>query len=145
MRPCASIVIAIAIAMLCGCRRAAKEGQAEPERYSISLPEVPLNEGERVSAVDMAIKGAHVEAIDDIPHDWWVEMGPVDGNTTRVYLSANHGASWLWHPTFSLVAVAHIGRTPDVTATVEVSWWDRDRQITLSQDDMIVTAVPRRQ
>ncbi len=63
--------------------------------YEVRLKQLPLKEGERISAITLNIAWGNVRTV-TLPLDWTAEVGYPDASDgTTVWLEAGHGTSFL--------------------------------------------------
>jgi hypothetical protein len=81
---------------LAGC--GGKENAEPPDHFLrvLSVPDVPLAEGERISGLQVDMTCGRFRSVNRIPNDWSLTIdGPVSERSTLKAV-ANHGTSWLW-------------------------------------------------
>jgi hypothetical protein len=133
------VLVILALTAIYGCQRPPAAQAAGSSLYSVSLPRLALNEGERISGVKIALVGARVSAVNTVPDDWFVEIQPPISGESLLTMSANHGLSWLatTDRLDHFVTVATDDHTkPALPATVTVSTAKGDREIALRPGDL---------
>lgn len=124
---------------LLGCR---PKEETEPRDHFLrvlSLPTVPLAEGERISGLQIDMTCGRFRAVNRIPNDWSLEIeGPVSERSTLKAV-ANHGASWLSDSsnlqgfvTIMVCSTSHF----DITATVFTETSDNEKKKTFRKDEL---------
>lgn len=139
-------ILAIALlSALCGCLRPPVDTVAGPALYVVSLPTIVLKGGEMISSVRVDLVGARARAVNTVPDDWSVEIGPAVSGGSEVTLRANHTMAWLRNAyglARFLTIAADDNRLHGITATVRVSSANGEREIAVSPGDMVLEPLP---
>ena len=65
------------------------------ECYSLSIQNLPLNEGNRIASVDLTIEGGYVSSVKTIPFDWQVNINSSLSPRATFWMHAIHGVAFL--------------------------------------------------
>lgn len=114
---------------------------------TVSLPVLALEKDQRVSSIRLELVGGSFCAVNRIPADFFAEVEPPISGKSTLHMSANHGLFWLPNTKklqqFATVVVDDEQRFA-VSAGVEISTRDGERQIALEQEDLVLREVERR-
>jgi hypothetical protein len=126
-------IIMITACFVCGCA-------TSPDTFRVSIADVPLEKGERISGVNLTISGGRVSAVHSIPLDWHLSIeGPSSGVTT-LDLQAGHGVSYQTdcRQFSSFVTVQQLWSNMCVTGSVTLSNLGAEGERPLSKENIIL-------
>lgn len=99
IRALAAIVLVLTSSMSCqGGRRHDEPSERIDELLSVSFPKIELDKNERIVGLEITVTHGYVEAIDNIPADWSVDLKVDPPWQSKVSGSAHHGAGALTSP-----------------------------------------------
>jgi hypothetical protein len=138
----------VVLTVLCGCLRPPADAAEGPALYTLSLPGMLLQGGERISSIRVDLVGARVQAVNTVLEDWSVEIRPVQSGHWAVTMSATLDTVSL-RSTYGLgrflTVAADGGRLTGITASLKVSGGaGGEREIAIPSGDLALEPLPRR-
>lgn len=131
------------VGILCGCAHYPIT-KADDRFYDLSLPRMPLAEGERIESVEIVASCTRFVAINRIPNDWSVEVASPVAEVTTLKATAGHGVSSLWDSRdFDDFITMRIFRECfDIKVTIVVFIGEKRRTLSLAQSELILNKTP---
>jgi hypothetical protein len=112
-----------------------------PTLYRLGLPQLKLasEDGERISAVEIAMSCGRFRGITNIPDDWSVQVVSPSSEETSLRAEAGHGSAALWNlQPFDLAIKIEITQ-PDcfkISAQVTADTSSNSRMISLARKEL---------
>ena len=140
-----AFILALGVIAVSGCGQRGHEESSDHYIRVVSLPEFPLQEGERIAAVSVTMRCGRFRAVNHIPTDWSLTIeGPVS-EVSELYAIANHGTGWLYdiHDLDDFVTVLVCEPSCfDITAAVITSTADDEKTRTFTKQELLLSKAP---